>query len=146
MCIRDRDEISYLGQGLESVIVGRINEVTSHPRADKLVVCQVDVGQEQNLQIVCGAPNAGQGLTVPVALVGAILPNGIVIKQATLRWISSSGMLCSAKELLLSDDHSGLMELPETLTVGTSLATALDLNDVIMDLEITPNRPDCLSC
>ena len=139
------DEISYLGRGLESVVVGRIDEVTSHPQADKLVVCQVNVGQEQNLQIVCGAPNAGQGLTVPVALVGTVLPNGMVIKQAELRGISSSGMLCSAKELLLSDDHSGLMELPETLTVGTSLATALNLNDVIMDLEITPNRPDCLS-
>jgi len=139
------DEISYLGRGLESVVVGRIDEVTSHPQADKLVVCQVNVGQEQNLQIVCGAPNAGQGLTVPVALVGTVLPNGMVIKQAKLRGISSSGMLCSAKELLLSDDHSGLMELPETLTVGTSLATALNLNDVIMDLEITPNRPDCLS-
>ena len=139
------DEISYLGRGLESVVVGRIDEVTSHPQADKLVVCQVDVGQEQNLQIVCGAPNAGQGLTVPVALVGTVLPNGMVIKQAKLRGISSSGMICSAKELLLSDDHSGLMELPETLTVGTSLATALNLNDVIMDLEITPNRPDCLS-
>ena len=139
------DEISYLGRGLESVVVGRIDEVTSHPQADKLVVCQVNVGQEQNLQIVCGAPNAGQGLTVPVALVGTVLPSGMVIKQAKLRGISSSGMLCSAKELLLSDDHSGLMELPETLTVGTSLATALNLNDVIMDLEITPNRPDCLS-
>ena len=139
------DEISYLGQGLESVVVGRIDEVASHPQADKLVVCQVDVGQEQNLQIVCGAPNACEGLTVPVALVGAVLSNGMVIKQAKLRGISSSGMLCSAKELLLSDDHSGLMELPETLTVGTSLTTALDLNDVIMDLEITPNRPDCLS-
>jgi len=139
------DEISYLGRGLESVVVGRIDEVTSHPQADKLVVCQVDVGQEQNLQIICGAPNAGQGLTVPVALVGTVLPNGMVIKQAKLRGISSSGMICSAKELLLSDDHSGLMELPETLTVGTSLATALNLNDVIMDLEITPNRPDCLS-
>ncbi|MDP7280684.1 MAG: phenylalanine--tRNA ligase subunit beta, partial [Candidatus Poribacteria bacterium] len=139
------DEISYLGRGLESVVVGRIDEVTSHPQADKLVVCQVDVGQEQNLQIVCGAPNTGQSLTVPVALVGTVLPNGMVIKQAELRGISSSGMLCSAKELLLSDDHSGLMELPETLTVGTSLATALNLNDVIMDLEITPNRPDCLS-
>ncbi|MDP6595127.1 MAG: phenylalanine--tRNA ligase subunit beta [Candidatus Poribacteria bacterium] len=139
------DEISYLGRGLESVVVGRIDEVTSHPQADKLVVCQVNVGQEQNLQIVCGAPNAGQGLTVPVALVGTVLPSGMVIKQAKLRGISSSGMLCSAKELLLSDDYSGLMELPETLTVGTSLATALNLNDVIMDLEITPNRPDCLS-
>ena len=85
------DEISYLGQGLESVVVGRIDEVTSHPQADKLVVCQVDVGQEQNLQIVCGAPNACEGLTVPVALVGAVLSNGMVIKQAKLRGISSSG-------------------------------------------------------
>ena len=139
------EKTTFLGRGLESVVVGKIESVKAHPQADKLVICQVDVGQEQDLQIVCGAPNATSGLIVPVALVGAILPNGLEIKTAQLRGIPSYGMLCSADELKLSEDHSGLMELPDNLLIGTPLSKALDLDDIIMDLEITPNRPDCLS-
>ena len=139
------EKTTFLGRGLESVVVGKIESVKAHPQADKLVICQVDVGQEQDLQIVCGAPNATSGLIVPVALVGAILPNGLEIKTAQLRGVSSYGMLCSADELKLSEDHSGLMELSENLLIGTPLSKALDLDDIIMDLEITPNRPDCLS-
>ncbi len=139
------EEVTFLDQGLESVVVGQIEFVCIHPKADKLVVCQVNIGQEQTVQIVCGAPNARQGLVVPVALVGAILPNGLEIKVAKLRGITSHGMLCSADELKLPGDQSGLMELSDSLLVGTPLAKALDLDDVVMDLEITPNRPDCLS-
>merc|ERR1711934_157747 len=104
------EKTTSLGQGLESVVVGKIESVKAHPQADKLVICQVNVGQEQDLQIVCGAPNATSGLIVPVALVGAILPNGLEIKTAQLRGVPSYGMLCSADELKLSEDHSGLME------------------------------------
>ena len=141
----ETESIKQLGEGLDGVVVGRIGEVRSHPNASKLVLCDVDVGQNAELQIVCGAPNAREGLAAPVALVGTQLATGLTIKAAKIRGEESHGMLCSAKELGIGDDASGLMALPADFPTGTPLAKALGLDDVVLELEITPNRPDCLS-
>src|SRR5690606_16268786 len=127
------------------VVVARIVAIAPHPDADKLRVCQVDDGSGELLQIVCGAPNAAAGLTVPLARVGAELPGGVKIGVAKMRGVQSAGMLCSARELGLSQDHAGLLELPGTLTPGQSLREALDLDDTLFTLKLTPNRADCLS-
>ena len=137
------ESIKQLGAELEGVVVGSVTAIQPHPNADKLVLCQVDIGEA--LQIVCGAPNVREGMLAPVATIGATLPIGLTIKQAKLRGEPSHGMLCSEKELGLSDDAAGLMELSADIPVGTSLSTALGLDDVVFELEITPNRPDCLS-
>ena len=139
------ESIKQLGEGLDRVVVGRINTVKKHPQADKLVLCNVDVGSGTEAQIVCGAPNAREGLIAPVALVGAQLPNGLTIKRAKIRGVESGGMLCSEQELAISDEASGLMELPDDTQIGASIVEALGLDDVVLELEITPNRPDCLS-
>ena len=139
------ESIKQLGEGLDRVVVGRINTVEKHPQADKLVLCNVDVGSGTDTQIVCGAPNAREGLVAPVALVGAQLPNGLTIKRAKIRGEESQGMLCSEQELAISDEASGLMVLPDDTQIGAPLVEALGLNDVVLELEITPNRPDCLS-
>ena len=139
------EAIKELGTGLEGVVVGKINAVGPHPNADKLVLCQVDVGEAEELQIVCGAPNVREGMLAPVATIGATLPIGLKIKSAKLRGEVSQGMLCSEKELGLSEDAAGLMELHTDISPGTSLVAALGLDDVMFELEITPNRPDCLS-
>ena len=139
------ESIKQLGEGLDRVVVGRINTVGRHPKADKLVLCNVDVGSGTDAQIVCGAPNAREGLVAPVALVGAQLPNGLMIKRAKIRGEESQGMLCSEQELAISDEASGLMELPDDTQIGAPLVEALGLDDIVLELEITPNRPDCLS-
>ena len=139
------ESIKRLGEGLDRVVVGRINTVDKHPQADKLVLCNVDVGSGADTQIVCGAPNAREGLVAPVALIGAQLPNGLTIKRAKIRGEESQGMLCSEQELAISDEVSGLMELPDDTPIGTQIVDALGLDDVVLELEITPNRPDCLS-
>ena len=139
------ESIKQLGEGLDRVVVGRINAVQKHPQADKLVLCNVDVGSSTDAQIVCGAPNVREGLIAPVALVGAQLPNGLTIKRAKIRGEESGGMLCSEQELAISDEASGLMELPDDTQIGASIVEALGLDDVVLELEITPNRPDCLS-
>ena len=139
------ESIKQLGEGLDRVVVGRINTVEKHPKADKLVLCNVDVGSGTDAQIVCGAPNAREGLVAPVALIGAQLPNGLTIKRAKIRGEESSGMLCSQQELAISDEASGLMELPDDTQIGAPIVEALGLDDVVLELEITPNRPDCLS-
>lgn len=141
----ETESIKQLGEGLDGVVVGRINAVRNHPNANKLVLCDVDVGQDTDLQIVCGAPNAREGLVAPVAQVGVQLATGLRIKPAKIRGEESYGMLCSEKELGIGDDTSGLMALSEELPIGTSLAEALGLDDAVLELEITPNRPDCLS-
>ncbi len=127
------------------VVVGRIERVDTHPGADRLHVCHVDVGTGAPLQIVCGAPNAATGMRAPVALVGARLPGGITIDHARMRGIESQGMLCSAKELGIADDASGLLALPAATPVGTDLREALALDDTLITLKLTPNRADCLS-
>ncbi len=128
-----------------NVVVGRIDAIAPHPNADRLRVCTVDVGEPQPLTIVCGAPNAAAGMTVPCAREGAVLPGGLAIKRATMRGVESQGMLCSARELGLADDASGLFPLEHTLAPGTPLREALALDDQLITLKITPNRADCLS-
>ena len=129
---------------LEGVVVGEILSCEKHPDADSLSLCSVNAGGE-TLQIVCGAPNARAGLKVPLATVGARLPGDVVIRKAKLRGMESSGMLCSARELNLSADASGLMELPAEAIAGASLAEALALDDTIIEVALTPNRGDCMS-
>lgn len=126
------------------VVVARIESVAAHPDADKLRVCQVSTGQPDLLQIVCGAPNAAEGLLVPLATVGGELP-GMKIKKAKLRGVESFGMLCSARELGLQDDVDGLMVLPVDAPLGASLRDYLKLDDTVIEIDLTPNRGDCLS-
>lgn len=127
------------------VVVGKVVELVQHPDADRLRVAQVDVGQDALVQIVCGAPNVEVGIKVPAALVGAVLPGDFKIKDTKLRGVASSGMLCSAKELGINEDASGLMILDEDLEVGADFRELLDLDDEIVEIDLTPNRGDCLS-
>ncbi|HET7125737.1 MAG TPA: phenylalanine--tRNA ligase subunit beta [Lysobacter sp.] len=136
--------VETLGESLDGVVVARIVECARHPEADKLQVCRVDAGHGESLQIVCGAPNARPGLVAPLATIGTKLGD-ITIKAAKLRGIESSGMLCSAKELGLDADASGLLELPSDAPVGTPLADYLGLPDATFELKLTPNRADCFS-
>lgn len=138
------ETITAVGQDLHKVVVGEVRKVSKHPRADKLSVCEVGVGPE-NLQIVCGAPNVEAKSKVPVALVGAELPGGIQITRSSLRGVDSYGMICSEKELDIGEDEAGIMILDWGLEVGESISSALGLEDRILDLDLTPNRPDCLS-
>jgi phenylalanyl-tRNA synthetase beta chain len=132
------------------VVVGEVRSVAAHPQADRLKVCEVDAGVGKLLQIVCGAPNVATGMKAPLALVGARLPAGeggveIEIKPAKMRGVESQGMLCSARELGLSDDHSGLLPLPPDAAVGADVRQVLALDDHILLIKLTPNRADCLS-
>ena len=129
---------------LPGVVVGEIVERAKHPDADSLSVCHVSTGTE-TLQIVCGAPNARAGMKAPLATVGAKLPGGLEIRKAKLRGVESFGMLCSARELGLSEDATGLMELPAEAPTGATLVEALALEDTILDVNLTPNRGDCMS-
>jgi phenylalanyl-tRNA synthetase beta chain len=138
------EEVTALGEGLDQVVVGQIVSCERHPEADRLQVCQVDAGQGVQLQIVCGAPNARAGLKAPLALVGAQVA-GMSIKAAKLRGVESNGMLCSAKELGVDADASGLLELPTDAPVGTPIADFLGLPDASIEIKLTPNRADCFS-
>ncbi|MCK5525838.1 MAG: phenylalanine--tRNA ligase subunit beta [Candidatus Latescibacteria bacterium] len=133
-----------LGARYAGCLVGRVLEKNKHPNADRLSVCRADVGKEE-VTVVCGAPNVAEGQKVPVATVGTKLPDGLVIKQATIRGVASCGMICSEVELGLGEDASGIMVLSDEAKVGAPLAEALGLDDVVFELELTPNRPDCLS-
>jgi phenylalanyl-tRNA synthetase beta chain len=130
---------------MQNVVVGEVLEVTPHPNADKLRLTRVSTGNGEPLRIVCGAPNVRQGLKVAVATVGADLGGGFVIKKSKIRGEVSEGMLCSERELGLSENHEGIWELPSELAVGANLADALGMDDVIFEIGITPNRADCLS-
>jgi phenylalanyl-tRNA synthetase beta chain len=132
-------------KGLDKVVVGKIVSRKQHPNADKLSLCEVDIGTGENLSIVCGAPNSREGMLSSLALVGAELPSGIKIEPVTVRGVTSHGMLCSEKELNIGSDASGIMDLPAEFKPGTPLAEALGLDDIIMNIELTPNRSDCLS-
>ena len=136
--------VDDLGKRLDGVVVGRIEACRPHENADRLTVCEVDVGSAVNT-IVCGAPNVAAGQTVAVALPGCTLPGGLVIKKAKIRGVESHGMMCAEDELGLGDDHDGIMVLEDNLEIGSPFAGAVGLDDVIIDFEITPNRPDCLS-
>ncbi len=138
------EEIEDLSLISDLVVVGEIVGIQKHPNADRLNVCQVNVGQKENLQIVCGAPNARVGIKVPCAKVGSKLDN-LEIKKVKLRGVDSSGMLCSAKEINISNESEGILELNKNSKVGESIKNCLSLDDQIYHLSITPNRPDCLS-
>jgi phenylalanyl-tRNA synthetase beta chain len=139
------DETVPAAPPFSSVVVAQVLDVARHPDADKLSVCRVDAGTGTELSIVCGAPNVVAGIRVPCALVGAELPGGFVIKEAKMRGVVSQGMLCSARELGLSEDHSGLMILDARALIGQDIRTALDLDDRRLTIKLTPNRADCLS-
>ncbi len=129
----------------KNFIVAEVKSVAKHPNADKLSVCEVFDGKEI-LQVICGAPNVAAGQKVVFAPIGTIIPNGnFQIKKAKIRGVESNGMICAEDELLLSDDHSGIMVLDENLPAGKSISEALNLNDVIFEIAVTPNRPDALS-
>ncbi|MBL8271927.1 phenylalanine--tRNA ligase subunit beta [Steroidobacter sp.] len=136
--------ISAAGPSLPGVVVGEVKSVTKHPDAEKLNVCAVSIGT-QEFQIVCGAPNVRVGMKAPLATIGAKLPNGTEIKQAKLRGVESFGMLCSARELGINEEASGLYDLPADLKPGQDLVSALGLDDTIFEVNLTPNRGDCMS-
>ncbi len=136
--------VSRAGPDLPGVVVGDVQAVAKHPDAEKLSVCRVSTGAEE-FQIVCGAPNVRAGMKAPLATLGARLPGGTEIKRAKLRGVESFGMLCSARELGLSEDASGLLDLPSHLRPGDALTAALGLDDTILEVNLTPNRGDAMS-
>ncbi|MFO7260424.1 MAG: phenylalanine--tRNA ligase subunit beta [bacterium] len=138
------DAVVPLGAGLEDIVVARVESVRKHPNADRLSLCEVEAGGGR-LQVVCGAPNVRAGAYYPFAPVGAALPGGVRIKKAKIRGEVSEGMLCSERELGLGRDHSGLLELHGTYTPGEPFRVAAGLDDVRLEVDVTPNRPDLLS-
>lgn len=144
------DGVERRNKGLTGIVTGYVKSKEKHPDADKLNVCIVDAGTGEDLQIVCGAKNVDAGQKVPVALVGAQLP-GLTIKKAKLRGVLSQGMICSAKELGLNDKRlpkelqEGILVLPESTEIGVDITKLLDLNDEVLEFDLTPNRSDCLS-
>lgn len=143
------EDLIRLGEGIENVVVGQITAIEKHQNSDHLLICTVACGTDEPVQIVTGAPNVAVGQKVPVALVGATLPGGIKIKKSRLRGVDSYGMLCSAAELQINPEDpeaaAGIMVLAGDAPVGADILTYLGLNDVIFELELTPNRADCLS-
>ena len=144
------EELEPVAPPFTKIVVGEIKAATKHPNADKLQVCEVDVGQGDLLSIVCGAPNARVGIKVPCALVGAELPPGadgkpFLISTGQLRGVESQGMLCSARELKISDDHGGLLELATDAPLGQNIRDYLKLDDTLFTLKLTPNLAHCLS-
>ncbi len=137
------ESIDYPGRGVKGVMTGVVTAARPHPQATKLTTCDVDWG-EGIYEIVCGAPNVREGMHVAVAVPGSTLPGGRRIEKATLRGVESHGMLCSGVELGLNDDTSGILDLGDEVPLGEELAALLGLDEAVLDLEITPNRPDCL--
>jgi phenylalanyl-tRNA synthetase beta chain len=150
-----RDLLTYSGLEVEGIethgssfdgfVVAEITEVAPHPNADRLTLCTVDLGANAPMQVVCGAPNVRVGLYTIYAPVGSVLPDGTKLKKAKIRGVESLGMLCAEDELGLSGDHSGIMELSDQVKAGTPAIEVLGGPEVVFDLEVTPNRPDCLS-
>jgi phenylalanyl-tRNA synthetase beta chain len=134
------DRYAYLG----TVLIGRITAVSPHPSAEKLKICDIDIG-DRIIRVVCGAPNAKKGLVTAAALPGTEMPDGTLLEKAGVRGEISEGMLCSEGELALGSDFSGIMELDNALVPGTPIAGALNLSDQMLDIDLTPNRADCLS-
>ncbi|TXL22767.1 phenylalanine--tRNA ligase subunit beta [Methylococcaceae bacterium HT2] len=139
------DSVNPAAAEFSGVVVGQVVSVVAHPDADKLRVCKVEVGESEPLQIVCGASNVREGLKIPAALIGAVLPGDFQIKKSKLRGELSFGMLCSEKELGMAADADGLMELAADAPVGTDIREYLALNDQLIEVDLTPNRADCLS-
>lgn len=139
------EALEPVAPAFDNVVVAKVIEVVKHPDADRLNVCQVDIGGDTPQQIVCGAPNVAAGMKVPCALPGATLPGDFKIKVAKVRGVESSGMLCSAKELGIAEEASGLLALPADAPTGQLIRRLLDLDDHTFELKLTPNRADCLS-
>ena len=139
----DVEQVEPAAPAFERVVAGEVVKTGRHPNADRLTVCQVNVG-DKLLNIVCGAPNVAVGARVPTALVGARLP-GLDIKSAEVRGVESQGMLCSARELGLSEEAAGLLLLPPDTPAGVDVRALLELDDQLITLKPTPNRGDCLS-
>lgn len=139
------EAVEEQGKELAKVVIGQITEYKKHPEAEKLTLLKVNIGVEEELQIVCGATNHKLGDKVVVATIGAVLPGDFKIKKSKIRGIESQGMLCSEVELGLGNDGDGIIILPEDAPLGVEYRVYKKLNDVIFELEITPNRPDCLS-
>ena len=145
------DGIEDLSQAMDNVVAGRIVKLEKHPDADRLQICQLDVGGAEPVQIVTGADNVFEGALVPVALHDSHLPNGAHIKKGKLRGVASNGMLCSGEELCLKEadypgaEVHGILILRDEASVGTDMREVLGLNDVIIDFSVTANRPDCQS-
>ena len=139
------ESVNPVAAAFSDIVVGEIETCAEHPDADKLKVCTVNDGSATKLQVVCGAPNARAGIRVPLARVGARIGDDFQIKTVSLRGVESKGMLCSARELGLSEDHSGLLELPADAPLGENLRQWLDLDDCSIEVDLTPNRADCLS-
>ena len=139
------DTVEPVAASFSDIVVAEIISCDAHPDADKLRVCSIDFGDAEPAQVVCGAPNARAGIRIPLAKVGATIGEDFKIRKAKLRGVESFGMACSARELGLSDDHSGLMELPGDAPLGKDLRDYLELDDHAIEVELTPNRADCLS-
>jgi phenylalanyl-tRNA synthetase beta chain len=138
------ESLRPVAPAFSGIVVGEILSVGKHPNADKLTICGVSIGKGGPLQVVCGAPNVRVGMKAPLAIVGAKLP-GFEIKAAEMRGVTSQGMLCSARELGLSDDHSGLLDLPADAAAGADVRLLLQLDDNVFEVKLTPNKADCLS-
>jgi phenylalanyl-tRNA synthetase beta chain len=139
------ESVTPVAPPFSGVVVGEVLESGRHPDAEKLSLCQVTTDGSNRLQIICGANNVRAGLKVAVAMVGAHLPNDVTINRAKLRGLESNGMLCSARELGLGDERDGIMELPDSAELNRDLRAALDLDDVMLEVNATPNRGDCMS-
>jgi phenylalanyl-tRNA synthetase beta chain len=138
------DSVEVLFADLAPITTARVTEVSKHPDADKLTVCTVDTGEEC-VQIVCGAPNVRAGMVTALARPGVKLPDGTKIKKSKVRGVVSAGMLCSARELGISGDHGGILDLDESLAAGQPLVDALAMRDTVIEVDLTPNRSDCAS-
>ncbi len=139
------ESVAPVAPPFRGVVVGEVLECGRHPDADKLSLCQVTTDGKDRLSIVCGAPNVRAGLKVAVAKLGAELPGGLTIKRTKIRGVESNGMLCSARELGLGEEHDGILELPASLPLDVDVRKALDLDDTVLEVNATPNRGDCMS-
>lgn len=139
------EEYAPVAEKIKGVIVGKVLNVEKHPEADRLNICEVDIGKKKHLNIVCGASNVKTSMKVPVAMLGAKLPNKPPLAAATIRGVPSQGMLCSASEIGLSEESAGLLELPQNAPIGEDINEYFQLDDYFIDISITPNRGDCLS-
>ncbi|MEO1247573.1 MAG: phenylalanine--tRNA ligase subunit beta [Pseudomonadota bacterium] len=139
------DSLHVEGAGLDGVVIAEVLEFAKHPDADRLSVCQVSNGSGEPIDVVCGAPNVAVGMKTPLGVPGVKLPNGLKLRKSKIRGVESHGMLCSAVELGLGDESDGIMELPADAPVGEALHAYLGLPDVVIDVDLTPNRGDCFS-
>ena len=138
------DSVEAAAPKLDNIVVAEVIKREKHPQADKLSLCQVDDGSGELVQVICGAANVHEGLKVPFARIGAELP-GFKIKKAKLRGVESFGMICSEQELQMADSSEGILELPADAPTGQAIVDYLRLNDALIEIDLTPNRGDCLS-